>query len=165
MSVVRERLVRALVTTLVLSHELGHAALTWVCRLDPEVTVLPSWRGETVPLARFNADLDPGTPVVLIRAVAPLALALLAAGLVGTGVPRGSPLVVALLAVRSFRGSLSGGDLATLVLTPPTVSSLDCCCWPATAVSPSPRGPPTGATTTARRLPGYAPVADVTRCT
>jgi hypothetical protein len=104
MSVVRERLVRALVTTLVLSHESGHAALTWVCRLDPEVTVLPSWRGETVPLARFNADLDPGTPVVLIRAVAPLAPALLAAGLVGTGFPRGSPLVVPLLAVRSFRG-------------------------------------------------------------
>jgi hypothetical protein len=112
MSVVRERLVRALVTTLVLSHESGHAALTWVCRLDPEVTVLPSWRGETVPLARFNADLDPGTPVVLIRAVAPLAPALLAAGLVGTGFPRGSPLVVPLLAVRSFRGSLSSGDLA-----------------------------------------------------
>ena len=154
------------------------------------MTVLPSWRGETVPLARFNADLDPGTPVVLIRAVAPLALALLAAGLVGTGVPRGSPLVVPLLAVRSFRGSLSSGDLAiaanprlardhgeflapkpprtdiaTLILTPPTVSSLDCCCWPATAVSPSPRGPPTGAATTARRLPGDAPVADVTWCT
>ena len=119
MSVVRERLVRALVTTLVLSHELGHAALAWVCRLDPEVTVLPSWRGETVPLARFNADLDPGTPVVLIRAVAPLALALLAAGLVGTGFPRGSPLVVPLLAVRSFRGR----SPAATSSSPPTPDS------------------------------------------
>lgn len=114
MSVVRGRLVRALVATLAMPHELGYAAPAWVCRLDPEVAVLPSWRGETVPLARFNADLDPDTPVVLIRAVAvaPLAIALLAAGLVGTVLPRDSLLVVPLLAVLSFWGSLSSGDPA-----------------------------------------------------
>lgn len=114
MSPARQRAVRAVVAILVLPHELGHALLAWLCRLDTELTILPSWEGEAIPLARFNAKLDAGTPMWLIRAVAvaPFVLALVVAGLLGTVVPQDSPLVVPLLLVLSFWGSLSSGDLA-----------------------------------------------------
>lgn len=114
MDTARERAVRGVVAVLVLPHEFGHALLAWGCRLETEVTLLPSWEGSTVPLARFNADLDADTPTLLIRAVAvaPLVLTLVAAGLLGAVLPRESPLVVPLLVVLSFWGSLSSGDLA-----------------------------------------------------
>lgn len=105
---------RVVVAALVLPHELGHALPAWLWRLDSEVTVLPAWDGGASPLARFNASLDAGTSTLAIRTVAvgPLLLALLAAGALGSVLPRDSPLVVPALLALSFWGSLSSGDLA-----------------------------------------------------
>jgi hypothetical protein len=114
MSTARKQVVRSVVAVLVLPHEFCHALLAWSCRLEPEVTILPSWQGTAIPLARFNASLDADTPTLFIRAVAvaPLLLTLVAAGLLGSVLPSDSWLVVPLLVVLSFWGSLSSGDLA-----------------------------------------------------
>jgi hypothetical protein len=122
MSTAREQVVRSAVAMLVLPHEFCHALLAWGCRLESEVTVLPAWEGDTVPLARFNATLDAETPTSVIRmvAVAPLVLNLIAAGLLGAVLPSDSVLVVPLLVVLSFWGSLSSGDLA--VASHPTLA-------------------------------------------
>jgi hypothetical protein len=114
MGITRERAVRSAVAALVLPHELGHVLLAWLFRLETEVSVLPSWEGEAVPLARVNATLSADTPTPLIRAVAvaPLPLALAAAWGLGGVLSPGSPLVVPALFALSFWGSLSSGDLA-----------------------------------------------------
>jgi hypothetical protein len=110
----RERAVRSAIAALVLPHELGHALLARLFRLETEVTLLPSWDGDPAPLARVNATLDADTPTPVIRAVAvaPLPLALAAAWAVGAVLPPESPLVVPVLLALSFWGSLSSGDLA-----------------------------------------------------
>lgn len=114
MSTAREQVLRSVVAILVLPHEGCHALFAWGCRLEPEVTILPSWAGSAIPLARFNATLEEDTPTLFIRAVAvaPLLVTLVAAGLVGAVLPSDSVLVVPLLVVLSFWGSLSSGDLA-----------------------------------------------------
>ena len=87
----RERAVRSAIAALVLPHELGHALLARLFRLETEVTLLPSWDGDPAPLARVNATLDADTPTPVIRtvAVASLPLALAAAWTVGAVLPGG----------------------------------------------------------------------------
>lgn len=110
----RARVIRTAVAVIVLPHELSHALAAWLCRLEPEVTVLPAWRGESRPLAQFNAPLDSDTSTLAIRAVAvaPFLLMLVVASLLGSVIEPDSLLILPLLLVLSFWGSLSSGDLA-----------------------------------------------------
>lgn len=107
-------LTRRVVAVCVLPHELGHALPAWLAGLDVEVTVLPAWHGTGTPLARFNAPLETGTPLWLIRliALAPLPLYLAVAAVVGTLLPGDSLVGFPVLAALSFWAVLSQGDLA-----------------------------------------------------
>ncbi|MFT4881003.1 MAG: hypothetical protein ACI9CA_001803 [Natronomonas sp.] len=107
-------LVRLVVGVCVIPHELGHALPAWLAGLDIEVTVLPAWDGDGTPLARFNAPLESGTPLWLIRliALAPLPLYLGVAAGAGVVVPSNSLVGFPVLAALSFWAVLSQGDLA-----------------------------------------------------
>jgi hypothetical protein len=107
-------LVRFAVAVCALPHELGHALPAWLAGLDVEVTVLPAWDGGGTPLAQFNAPLESGTPLWLIRliALAPLPLYLGVAAAVGTVLPPDSLVGFPVLAALSFWAVLSQGDLA-----------------------------------------------------
>jgi hypothetical protein len=105
---------RLLLGAVVLPHELAHAAPARLAGLDVEIAVLPEWDGPEIPLGRFDAELDEGTPPWLIRAVAvapaPTYLGLAAA--VGPFVPLNSPAGLFALPALTYWASLSAGDLA-----------------------------------------------------
>lgn len=110
---------RSTVTTvaiapLIIPHELGHAVPAWIAGLDTEITVLPDWEGETTPLGQFDAELDPTTPIWLVRliAVGPLLLYLGVAAALGAVVPPSSSLAFVLFPVVTFWATLSAGDIA-----------------------------------------------------
>lgn len=110
----RSRLLKLVVTPLVLPHELGHALPALLAGLPTTVTLLPDWEGSQQPLGRFNADLDSSTPLWLIRvtALAPIPLfvgfaALLRLTILPTGL-----LAVSVFLLCSFWAAPSGGDLA-----------------------------------------------------
>lgn len=107
-------LVRFAIAVCVLPHELGHALPAWLAGLDVEVTVLPAWDGDGTPLARFNAPLEAGTPLWLIRLIAlgPLPLYLGVAAAAGPVLPPDSLVGFPVLAGLSFWAGLSQGDLA-----------------------------------------------------
>ena len=107
-------LTRGVIAVCVIPHELGHALPAWLAGLDVEVTVLPTWHGTGTPLARFNAPLETGTPLWLIRLIAlgPLPLYLAVAAVVGTLLPGNSLVGFPVLAALSFWAVLSQGDLA-----------------------------------------------------
>ena len=106
----------------VLPHELAHAVPARLGGLDPEITLLPAWDGDAVPLGRFNAAVSESTPAWLIRlvAVAPLPTFLAVAAGLGSVVPADRPLTVGLVALLSWWGSLSEGDLS-VALAPEAV--------------------------------------------
>jgi hypothetical protein len=107
-------LIRFAIAACVLPHELGHALPAWLAGLDVEVTVLPAWDGDGTPLARFNAPLEPETPLWLVRliALAPLPLYLAVAAATGVALPPDSLVGFPALAALSFWAGLSQGDLA-----------------------------------------------------
>lgn len=110
----QSRLGRLLAAPVVLPHELGHALPAVAAGLPVTVTLLPEWDGSQRPLGRFNAALDPSTPLWLVRlvAVAPGPLYVgLAAVLRVTVMPTGSAAVAAILCC-GFWAAPSGGDIA-----------------------------------------------------
>lgn len=110
----RSRLGRLLVAPVALPHELGHALPAVVAGLPVTVTLLPEWDGSQRPLGRFNAALDPATPLWVVRlvAVAPGPLYVGLAALVRvTVMPTGSAAVAAVLCCAVWAAP-SGGDIA-----------------------------------------------------
>lgn len=105
---------RSLLAPVVLPHELGHALPALAFGISPEITILPDWDGGAVPVARFNGDLPPSTPVWAIRliAVAPLPIFLCVAALLRPFVPADSLSTLAAVVLCSAWATLSAGDLA-----------------------------------------------------
>ena len=112
----RRRVARFAVAPLVLPHEFAHALVAWLVGLDPTVELLPRWDGPSVPLGRFDADIDADTPTWVIRAIAfaPTPLALGFAAIFRVTSAFEGVLVVPLILALGYTGSLSGGDIAVI---------------------------------------------------
>jgi hypothetical protein len=110
----RRRLVRALLVPVVLPHELGHALPALAAGIRPEISVLPEWAGDAVPLGRFNGAIPETTPAWAIRviALAPLPLFLGVAAIVRPIVPTEPLLALPAVVLLSVWATLSPGDLA-----------------------------------------------------
>ncbi len=110
----RSRLLKLAVAPFVLPHELGHAVPAVLTGLPANITLLPDWEGSQQPLGRFNADLDPSTPLWVIRAtaLAPIPLFVGLAALLRLTVPPTGPVAIGAFFLCSYWAAPSGGDLA-----------------------------------------------------
>lgn len=104
---------RAILAVVVLPHELAHALPARLAGLRVDITVLPEWDGPDVPIGRFDARLEPETPLWLIRliALAPFPAFVGVAAVLGR-LPLADPVSLALLPGLAVSATPSGGDIA-----------------------------------------------------
>ena len=113
----RRFLMQLFLVAVVLPHELAHAAPARLAGLQTDVTLLPEWAGPEQPLGQFDANIDAGTPLWLIRLIAlgPVVCYVGGAAVFGAVLDSDSLLAAALVPPLSYWAVPSNGDIAVAV--------------------------------------------------